>query len=84
MNRDRLKKLLSGGPTVEVAVSHGGGHDDPGLEAADAILKAIKSGSAEQLDLALRDHYDACKDKGMDDGDQGQGDHDEYGSDEGE
>jgi DNA-binding GntR family transcriptional regulator len=61
-----------------------GGHDDPGTEAADAILKAIKAGSAEQLDMALRDHYDACKDESPDEEGPDEEDHDEYGSDEGE
>lgn len=34
---------------------------DPSLEAARDILTAIRSGKAEALDLALRDHYEACQ-----------------------
>jgi hypothetical protein len=57
MDSSKIRALFAKGPSDE----EGSGSDDPRLSAAEDIIKAIKDGDAEALDVALADHYRECQ-----------------------
>lgn len=89
MDKGKLKMLLIGGSkgparSTSEDDDEDDTTDDPRIELAEAIIRAVKAGDAEGLDIALADHYEECSkehDRPSDEDDDTDDDTDDDGTD---